>query len=385
MSRQHTKEEKERILSQETSGKPITEICRKNGITRTTFYEWEADKNAPRLEGLSADDIRKMKKDQERLMLENQILASANCSKTASVEARKAAATELAKSFPLKTVCRILNVSKSAIHYRRDYKPEKNKIQLENDKIVPLIKDAFDKSRQTYGSMKIKHVLEGLGYHISRARVTNLMEQNHLVCLQKRYRGSDEWMESCRTFPNRLRGHLIQSEPDKAWCSDCTYIAVCGVWCYLCAVIDLYSRKVLAWDVSDAHTPGFVKRVFLDAFEKRGKPKGLLFHTDQGRENVAYELQKTLSALGVGQSFSRPGTPMDNAVAESFFKLLKCECIRHKCYSSLDELRAEVSDYVRFFNEERIHSRLHFMTPCEVERKYHEHHANDKSTGKILD
>lgn len=384
MTRRFTQEDKERILAQEAIGKSIARICRENGITRTSFYEWKVCKKTPRLEGLTAADIRSLKKSHERMSLENQILAAATCSKTASLEDRKTAAAELARVFPLKTVCRVLNVSTSAIHYRRDYKPAKTKVQLENEKLVPLIKDVFDKSHQTYGSMKIKHILEGLGYHISRARVADLMEENHLVCMQKRYRSSDGWMESCRSFPNRLRGHLIQSEPNKAWCSDCTYIAVGGVWCYMCAVIDLYSRKVLAWDVSDAHTPGFIKRVFLDAFEKRNKPKGLLFHTDQGREFIAYELQKTLCDLGVEQSFSRPGTPMDNAVAESFFKLLKCECIHHKCYNSLDELRTEVSAYIRFFNEERIHSRLHFMTPCEVERKYHEHHAKGESTDETL-
>lgn len=377
MKRKFTPKERADILAREGKGVSVAQICRDAGITRTTFYEWRCALKSPWIEGLSELDIRLLKKNHDRFSLEHRILSEAECSKSSSVEDRKQAAALLAKKYPLKTVCRVLDVSVSAIHYRRDYKPEKNKVEIEDEMLSPLIKELFEKSHATYGSMKIKRLLERNGFHVSRPRVAKLMEKMNLICMQKKYRSSEGWGLSCRIHPNRLRRHFLQDSPNKAWCSDSTYIAVGGTWHYVCAIIDLYSRKVVGWGVSDVLTPGFVKRVFENAFNDRGQPQNLLFHSDQGKEFTSYEFEKRLSELGVQQSFSRPGSPLDNAVAESFFYLMKVEKIGHKSYTSMDELKADVEEYIRFFNEERVHTRLDIKTPCEVEREYNEKHPFD--------
>ena len=135
-------------------------------------------------------------------------------------------------------------------------------------------------------------------------------------------------------------------------------------------IIDLYARFVVAFDIAQTPDMAFVQKMFDDAFERRGRPEGLMFHSDQGAQYTAYEFRKHLRELGVKQSYSNPGTPLDNAVAESFFACMKREELSHNYYHEEEELRRAVADYVDFFNNMRPHQKNGMLTPSEAERDF---------------
>ena len=160
--------------------------------------------------------------------------------------------------------------------------------------------------------------------------------------------------------------------PNMIWVSDITYVHVEDILCAIGVIIDLYARKVIAFDVAETADSAFIQRMFDSAFEMRGKPAGLIFHSDQGSQYTAFEFRKHLRELGVKSSFSNPGTPLDNAVAESFFASMKREELSHKYYYDLEALRQDVADYIDFFNNMRPHQKLGMLTPSAAEANFTE-------------
>ena len=154
---------------------------------------------------------------------------------------------------------------------------------------------------------------------------------------------------------------------------DITYIPTREGWLYLAAVIDAFSRKVVGWSMSERIT----EKVAIDAMEqavgREGPPDdgSLVFHDDQGAQYTSRSFQRCLDSHGIVQSVSRPGTPLDNAVAESFFKTLKRELVKERSYGTRDEAKQDIFKYIElYYNRVRMHSTLDYMSPVEYERQY---------------
>ena len=141
--------------------------------------------------------------------------------------------------------------------------------------------------------------------------------------------------------------------------------------CYICVIIDLFSRKIISYKVSNFATTDVLIDTFLPAWQSRDAPPNLTFHSDQGSQYTSFKFRKTLRDLGVKQSYSCPGTPYDNAVAEAFFSTMKRETLSHKIYKDLNDLKNDVDEYVNFFNNERPFKKLGNLTPIEYEREYY--------------
>ena len=171
---------------------------------------------------------------------------------------------------------------------------------------------------------------------------------------------------------NHLEQKFEQKAPNLVWVSDITYLKVAGKWYYLCIIIDLYSRKVIAWDISAKPDTDLVISVFNKAYTKRNISDGLMFHSDRGTQYTAFKFRKLLDELNVVQSFSKKGYPFDNAVAESFFKYLKKEETNRRTFSSLSELKLSIFEYIEgFYNSKRPHSSLGDLTPNEKESLFY--------------
>ena len=170
---------------------------------------------------------------------------------------------------------------------------------------------------------------------------------------------------------NHLEQNFEQKAPNLVWVSDITYIKAGGKWYYLCVIIDLFSRKVIAWDISSKPDTDLVISVFNKAYAKRNISAGLMFHSDRGTQYTAFKFRKLLDELNIVQSFSKKGYPFDNAVAESFFKYLKKEETNRRTFSSLSELKLSVFEYIEgFYNSKRPHSSLGYLTPNEKELQF---------------
>ena len=170
---------------------------------------------------------------------------------------------------------------------------------------------------------------------------------------------------------NKLEKNFDQKAPNLVWVSDITFIRVSGHWCYLCVILDLYSRKVIAWDISTRATADFVIKVFRKAYTLRGEPQGLMFHSDRGTQYTSFSFRQLLDSLNVVQSFSKKGHPYDNAVAECFFKYLKKEEANRRIYHNQDELHRSLFKYIDgFYNSVRPHGTLSYLTPNQMEDNY---------------
>ena len=183
---------------------------------------------------------------------------------------------------------------------------------------------------------------------------------------------------------NLLDRQFNPEAPNKAWVSDITELHYAGGKVYLCVVLDLFSRKVLAARASCQNDTALVARTFETAFLRRGRPRGLLFHSDQGRQYTSDYFRELLEEFSVRQSFSTPGVPYDNAVMESFFASLKKEEYHRYFYKSIGALLDSVRQYLLFYNRHRPHSRLGYRTPEEMEQLYKTKQAASTLTDRLL-
>jgi putative transposase len=168
---------------------------------------------------------------------------------------------------------------------------------------------------------------------------------------------------------NLLERQFAASAPNKHWVADFTYLWTAEGWLFIAVVLDLYSRRVVGWSMSSSMTAQLVADALTMALWRRGTPKELLHHSDQGSQYTSEQFQRLLSSQGIKCSMSRRGDCWDNAAMESFFSSLKTERTSRRNYASRDEARADVFDYIeRFYNQQRRHSTLGYVSPAEFER-----------------
>lgn len=158
-------------------------------------------------------------------------------------------------------------------------------------------------------------------------------------------------------------------KPNETWVSDTTSFKVNEKWYFICAILDLYSRKVVSYKISPKHSSNLISSTFKIASSKR-KPSGLNFHSDRGTQYTASAFTKLLENLSVKQSFSPSWSPYHNAVMESFFATLKKEEIYRSQYSSLNHFKDNIEKYMNFYNNERPHSTINFKTPNAYEQAF---------------
>jgi putative transposase len=168
--------------------------------------------------------------------------------------------------------------------------------------------------------------------------------------------------------PNLLDRQFDAARPNERWVADFTYLWTSEGWLYLAVVLDLYSKRVVGWSMQSSMTAKLVIDALLMALWRRGKPRELLHHSDQGSQYASEEFQRLLEEHGITCSMSRQGNVWDNSAIESFFSTLKTERVNRRQYRLRDEARADVFDYIeRFYNPRRRHSSIGFVSPVEFE------------------
>ena len=174
-----------------------------------------------------------------------------------------------------------------------------------------------------------------------------------------------------RPVADLLQRQFVVSDRDKAWVSDTTFIATREGWLYLATILDLFSRQVIGWSMSTRNNTALVQDALTMAIWRRGKVNDIIVHSDQGSTYASGDYQKQLSDNNLRCSMSRKGECLDNAVAESFFGSLKNELVFHEDYKSRAEARHSIFEYIEvFYNRQRRHAFLNYMTPVEYEEEY---------------
>lgn len=234
------------------------------------------------------------------------------------------------------------------------------------------IKMIFEDSKQIYGSCRIQKKLEREGLFYSRSYIWVLMKEMGLKSVLRRK--FTLTTDSEHAFPianNELDRNFNSTVLGKKWVSDITYIRVNDNWNYLTTIIDLADRKIVGWALSeDMTTEKTVLEAWLNACKTRAINHGFIFHSDRGVQYASNKMTDLFSFnKKITQSMSRKGNCWDNAVAESFFKSIKHEWLYRFKYTSSNQLFDSIDQYITWYNTERLHSSLGYLSPLEMERK----------------
>jgi transposase InsO family protein len=270
-------------------------------------------------------------------------------------------------SFPVAALCRLFGVSRQG-YYTYAARP-KAEHRAREIALRQELKALHVQSRGTYGSPRMLAALRAKGLRIGKRRVERTMRSLGLnVHPARRFRRTTWADPAHRVEPNVLDRRFCASRPNERWVTDISYVWTAEGWCYLAAIIDLFSRTVVGWALSTSLATDLPLEALRMAIQRRRPHEQLLHHSDRGCQYTSDDYRVALRDLGIEVSMSRKGNCWDNAVAESFFSTLKKELIYPRHWASRMELRAAVFEYIEvFYNRQRIHSTLDYKTPAQFE------------------
>ncbi len=270
-------------------------------------------------------------------------------------------------SYAIVMMCRVLEVSRAGYYAYRRRPPSRR--ELEDRDLVQQIRAAQRAKRQCYGSPRMTKSLRALGHRCGRHRVARLMRENDLGARRrKRFRRTTDSNHSLPCAANLLDRQFRVSKPNAVWAGDVTYIRTRERWLYLAIMLDLYSRKVVGWAMGTDNDTKLVLRALAMAVATRKPAPGLIFHSDRGSTYAAKAFTKELKRLGIRPSMSRKANCWDNAVSESFFASYKTEWMPEEGYDTITEGLGDTFRYIEaFYNRERLHSYLGYVSPAAFE------------------
>lgn len=371
MPKQHSEELKKQVVLSYQSGITIPNLSQRFQISQSTFYRWIKE-YLPTDRGENLVNPNMLQRQYERLEHILQIIRLSGLIDQASRQKRLEILARLHEQFEQYSVhelCEALNVSRGTFYNHIFRKADRTKYLEEQQALMLQVQQVFDDSKQRYGAEKIRAVLAENGIKAGKKRIRAIMQELGLVSIlenaKRNYKKRQEYQKR-----NLLNQNFSAQQINEVWVSDITYFKIKDYALYLCVIIDLFSRRVVGYRVSKKSSTHLVTATFKAAFQERGTPTGLTFHSDRGEQYISDTFQELLQRYGVAQSFSNTGRPYDNAVAETFFATFKKEEAYRRDYFSEADFRKSVDTYIQFYNEVRPHQTLAYKSPARFEELY---------------
>ncbi|EPM2754544.1 IS3 family transposase [Yersinia enterocolitica] len=356
-------------------GYSVASVATRLDITTHSLYAWikkyGPDSSTNKEESDAQAEIRRLQKELKRVTDERDIFKKSRGVLRKAVRLRYAFIRDNTCCWPVRLLCRVLDVHPSGF-YAWLQQPHSQRHQADL-RLTGQIKQFWLESGCVYGYRKIHLDLRDSGQQCGVNRVWRLMKRVGIKA-QVGYRSPRARKgEASIVSPNRLQRQFNPDAPDERWVTDITYIRTHEGWLYLAVVVDLFSRKIIGWSMQSRMTKDIVLNALLMAVWRRNPQKQVLVHSDQGSQYTSHEWQSFLKSHGLEGSMSRRGNCYDNAVAESFFQLLKRERIKKKIYGTREEARSDIFDYIEmFYNSKRRHGSSDQMSPTEYENQYYQ-------------
>lgn len=270
---------------------------------------------------------------------------------------------------PVDRLCHILGVTSRGYRSWRG-RPVSNR-QRQDMVLLAHIREQYHHSLGSYGRPRMTQELKELGLNVGHRRIGRLMRQNGLrVVRTRKYKATTNSNHKFNIAPNWLNRDFTADRPNQKWAADITYIWTREGWLYLAVMIDLHSRRVVGWSVSNRLKRDLASRALNHAVALRNPPPGCVHHTDRGSQYCSHDYQKRLRQLGFKVSMSGKGNCYDNAAVETFFKTLKAELVWRQRWQTRQQVTDALFKYINgFYNIRRRHSAIGGISPADFERK----------------
>lgn len=279
--------------------------------------------------------------------------------------------------YPVTTMCELLEVSRSGLNTARSRAPSPR--AAEDARLIEQIRHAQQRHRGRYGRRRMtQHIAQQQGRCVNHKRVARLMREHGLQSwVRKRFRvTTTDSGHRLPLAPNVLQRDFAASAPNRKWLADITYVPTDEGWLYLALVLDLHARKIVGWAMDEMMPQELTLRALDAALGWRDPDSTLVHHSDRGSQYAAGDYRKRLAARGITVSMSGKGNCWDNAPMESFNGTLKVECVHAQHFTTREQARRAIVEYIGYYNTDRLHSSLGYMTPAAFEHCwYAQHHA----------
>lgn len=379
MKKVYTEEQKNEILQRYRSGEKISSICEDTGISKSTLYEWTKSKNKKNSKAINMSDFRILRQRCETLEKMVEVLQLSPYPVSAPLHDRYQVIKDLSGTYSINLLCQALKVAKGSYynHILRNAN-ENTSYARKKKEITPIIEEIFNDSNQIFGASKINAVLRSRGYVVADKTVATIMHENGWFSVRGGAKTIYEMTKQRKE--NILSQKFVATEPNQVWVSDVTYFSFKDNKYYICAIIDLFARKVVAYCVSTNNSTRLTKGTLAKAYYERKPNEGLILHSDRGSNYTARTFVDFCKTMGITQSLSRAATPYDNSVMEAFFKTFKAEELYRNNYRSEREFKERIKKYIEFYNSQRPHQINRYRTPNATEESYFKRHTNDIQT-----
>ncbi|MBY0242802.1 MAG: IS3 family transposase [Burkholderiaceae bacterium] len=373
--KRYTEEFKIAAVKQVTErGHPVSEVAERLGVSIHSIYAWVKRYETPPAERAAADakdnELRRLKAELKRVTEERDILKKGRGVLCQDVRVRYTFIRDFQGVYPVRRLCKMLEVHPSGF-YAWCLQPESARAK-EDKRLLGHIKQSWLESGAVYGYRKVSDDLRELGERCGINRVHRLMRSAGIRS-QTGY-SKRKWKSGgppSIVAPNLLQRQFDVEEPNRVWVTDITYIRTYEGWLYLAVVLDLFSRQVIGWSMGARIDTDLAMNALLMAVWRRRPENTVMVHSDQGSQFSSYDWRNFLKEHNLEASMSRRGNCHDNAVAESFFQLLKRERIKRKTYATRDDARQDIFDYIEmFYNPKRRHGGNERLSPVEYEKRY---------------
>ena len=280
--------------------------------------------------------------------------------------------------FPIETACAALDVSVSGF-YAWKSRPASDR-QTNDLVMLAHIRAEFSTSNETYGSPRMHAELQDNGLAIGRHRVARLMSDNGMKARQKtRFKKTTDSDHGGPVATNVLDQDFAADGPDQKWGVDISYVWTAEGWLYLAIVLDLFSRRIVGWQLSDRMKRGLAIEALQRAINLRQPAPGLIHHSDRGSQYCSDDYRRLLRDHGFVASMSGRGNCYDNAMVETVFKTIKSELIWRTAFATRDQANNAIGQYIEgFYNPRRRHSSLGYVSPATFEATFRASHKVER-------
>jgi transposase InsO family protein len=272
--------------------------------------------------------------------------------------------------FPVKTLCRVFDVSRSGFYDWLNGKPSKR--AQDDARLKVAIQAVHAQSRETYGPLRMQPELAAQGFVAGRDRITRLRRELGLRCKQKRkFKATTNSNHDLPIADNLLNQTFEPTRPNEAWVTDITYVATGEGWLYVAGIKDVFTCELVGYAMGERMTQQLTAQALWRAVRNKRPAPGLIHHSDRGSQYCAHDYQKLVKQFGMQPSMSRKGNCYDNAPMESFWGSLKNELVHHQQYPTRADAHAAIQEYIEsFYNRQRRHSRLGYIPPALFAEKF---------------